>query len=83
MKKKPIHITEMRKELDISAIRGQLVNIKCWKLSTGDIIKYDGWLVKSGHWHGGTHKLISPVNHQIREVRDVCIFEFMGHEIYM
>ena len=40
---KPIHITEMRKQLDIAAIRKQLVNLKCWKLKTGDIIKA-GWL---------------------------------------
>ena len=32
--KKPIHITEMRKQLDIAAIRKQLVNLKCWKLKT-------------------------------------------------
>ena len=80
---KPIHITEMRKQLDIAAIRKQLVNLKCWKLKTGDIIEYKGWLVKSGHWRGGTHRLINPQNRQIREVRDVCIFEFMGAEIYM
>ena len=42
--KKPIHITEMRKQLDIAAIRKQLVNLKCWKLKTGDIIAYKGWL---------------------------------------
>ncbi|MGM9724337.1 MAG: maintenance system killer protein [Prevotella sp.] len=83
MKKKPIHITEMRKQLDIAAIRAQAVNLRCWKLSTGDIIEYKGWLVKSGHWRGGTHKLINPENHQIREVRDICIFEYMGHEIYL
>ena len=55
---KPIHITEMRKQLDIATIRKQLVNLKCWKLKTGDIIEYKGWLVKSGHWRGGTHRLI-------------------------
>lgn len=83
MKMKPIHINDMRKALDIAAIRNQTVNLKCWKISTGDILTYDGWLVKSGHWRGGTHRLINPRNRQIREVRDVCIFEFMGHEIYM
>ncbi|WP_256327320.1 hypothetical protein [Segatella bryantii] len=46
-------------------------------------MEYKGWLVKSGHWRGGTHRLINPQNRQIREVRDCCIFEFMGHEIYM
>ena len=83
MAKKPIHINEMRRQLDIAAIRSQTVNLRCWKLSTGDIIEYNGWLVKSGHWRGGTHKLINPQNRQIRVVRDICIFEFMGHEIYL
>lgn len=80
---KPIHRSEMQKQLDIAAIRGQLVNLRCWKLSTGDIVEYKGWLVKSSHWRGGNHRLINPQNRQIREVRDCCIFEFMGHEIYM
>ena len=83
MAKKPIHINEMRRQLDIAAIRSQTVNLRCWKLSTGDIIEYNGWLVKSGHWRGRTHKLINPQNRQIREVRDICIFEFTGHEIYL
>lgn len=83
IKKKPIHITEMRKQLDVAAIYSQTVNLKCWKLSTGDIIEYNGWLVKNGHWRGGTHRLVNPDNRQIREVRDICIFEFMGHEIYL
>ena len=60
---KPIHITEMRKQLDIAAIRKQLVNLKCWKLKTGDIIEYKGWLVKSGHWRGGTWKSHTNLTH--------------------
>lgn len=83
MKPKPIHITEMRRQLDIAAIRSQRVNLRCWKLSTGEILEYKGWLVKGGHWRGGTHRLINPQNRQIRKVRDICIFEFMGHEIYL
>lgn len=81
--KKPIHRSEMQKQLDIAAIRGQTVNLRCWKLENGDILHYQGWLVKSGHWHGGTHRLLNPANGQIRMVRDCTIFEFMGHEIYM
>ena len=82
-RKAPIHIKEMRERMDIAAIRSQTVNLRCWKLSSGDIVEYKGWLVKGGHWRGGTHKLINPANGQIREVRDTTVFEFMGHEIYL
>jgi hypothetical protein len=82
-KPKPIHYTEMRKELDIARIRRQTVNIRCWKLSTGEILEYKGWFVRGSHWHGGTHRLQNPANGQVREVRDICIFEFMGREVYL
>lgn len=81
--KKPIHVSTMRQELNVAAVRGQTVNLRCWKLSTGDILEYKGWYVKGGHWRGGTHRLINPENRQIREVRDFSIFEFMGREVYM
>ena len=80
--KRPIHFTEMKKQLDIAKIRAQLVNLRCWELKSGDIIDYRGWLVIGSHWRGGTHRLKNPVNGQIRMVRDITIFEFMGHEIY-
>lgn len=80
---KPIHLTVMKKELDIARIRSQTVNLRCWEIGTGNIIDYEGWLVKGGHWRGGTHRLLNPDNGQIRMVRDICIFEFMGHEIYL
>lgn len=80
---KPIHYTEMRKQLDIARIRGQQVKLRCWKLSTGDILELDGWTVKGGHWHGGTHRFLNPRNGQIRELRDISIFEYMGSEVYL
>ena len=73
----------MKKQLDIAKIRAQLVNLRCWELKSGDIIEYRGWLVIGSHWRGGTHRLKNPVNGQIRMVRDITIFEFMGHEIYL
>lgn len=81
--KKPIHLTEMKKQLDICKIRNQLVNLRCWELKTGDIIEYKGWMVIGSHWRGGTHRLKNPRNGQIRMVRDITIFEYMGHEIYL
>ena len=81
--KKPIYLTEMKKQLDIARIRAQLVNIRCWELKSGDIIDYQGWLVIGSHWRGGTHRLKNPVNGQVRMVRDITIFDYMGHEIYL
>lgn len=81
--KKPIHLTEMKKQLDIARIRAQLVYIRCWELKSGDIIDYQGWLVIGSHWRGGTHRLKNPVNGQVRMVRDITIFDYMGHEIYL
>lgn len=81
--KRPIHFTEMKKRLDICKIRNQLVNLRCWELQSGDIIQYEGWRVIGSHWRGGTHRLKNPVNGQIRMVRDITIFEYMGHEIYL
>ncbi len=36
--RKPIHLTEMKKQLDIAKIRAQLVNLRCWVLMSGEII---------------------------------------------
>lgn len=81
---KPIHINEMRKQMDIARIRGQQVNLDCWELKTGDIINYRGWLVVGSHWRGGTHRLMNPRNRkQIRMVRDITIFRFMDQPIYL
>lgn len=81
--KRPIHFTEMKKRLDICKIRNQLVNLRFWELQSGDIIQIEGWRVIGSHWRGGTHRLKNPVNGQIRMVRDITIFEYMGHEIYL
>ena len=83
MKPKPIHYNDMRRELDVARIRRQTVNLRCWKISTGDILTFDGWLVIGSHWRGGTHRLLNPANRQIREIRDCTIFQFLGREVYM
>lgn len=60
---------------------GQPVNIKCWKLSTGDILEYKGARVVGSHWRGGVHRIKLPESHLFREIRDITIFEINGHEI--
>lgn len=78
-----IHINELRRALDISRIDRTPVDLDCWKGSDGSIIQYRGWLVKSSSWQQGTHNLYNPVNHQIRKVRDIFIFRYNDHPIYL
>ena len=77
-----IHINELRRSLDISRIDRAPVDIDCWKLD-GNIISYRGWLVSSSSWREGTHRLRNPQNGQIRKVRDVFIFRYNNHPIYL
>ena len=57
------------------------VNLRLWKLSTGDILHYKDVVFVSAHRRGGTHKVRFP-NGQIREFRDVTLFEINGKTIY-
>ena len=81
--KKAIHINEAMQILDIAREHKQTVNLKVWETRTGDIIHYNGWLVSSGNWKGGWHRIINPVNNQIRTVPDIMIFEINGLSIYL
>ena len=58
------------------------VTIKCWKLSTGDIITYRDVICIGSHWRGGIHRLKMPESNLLRTVRDITIFEINGYEIY-
>lgn len=80
---KAIHINELRRALDISRIDRSPVDIDCWKGSDGTIIHYHGWYVTSSNWREGTHRLRNPVNNQVRKVRDVFIFRYNNHPIYL
>lgn len=80
--RKPIHFKEMQQLLDIARETHQKVNILAWE-SKGNIIEYRGWLVSSSSWRKGWHKLINPVNNEIRTVPDIFIFNINGHQIYL
>lgn len=82
-KKEPLHITEVQKKLDTARIWGQTVDIRIWEKSTGDITNLKGWNVLSNYWHGGTHNLKNMVSGAVRKIRDINIFEFNGHEVYV
>ena len=83
MEKKAIHINEAMQILDIARERKQTVNLKVWETRTGDIINYRGWLVSSGSWKGGWHRIVNPTNNQIRTGPDIMIFEINGLSIYL
>lgn len=78
----PIHFKQMQQLLDIARETHQKVNILAWELK-GNIIEYRGWLVSSSSWRKGWHKLINPVNNEIRTVPDIFIFNINGHQIYL
>lgn len=77
-----MHITEMQRHLDTAKIWNQTVNLEYWK-KDGTIIHLNGWLVIGSHWRGGTHNLRNPANGEVRKVRDINIFKFNNHEIYV
>ncbi len=61
---------------------GKRVNLRVWKLSTGDIIDYRDVVCIGGHWRGGTHRIMLPYSGLVREFRDITLFEINGMEIY-
>ena len=80
--KKPIHMKEGQQLLDVARDTRQRVFVTAWD-SQGNIIHYDGWLVSSSNWRGGWHRLLNPVNKQIRTVPDIFMFNINGHPIYL
>ena len=78
----PIHFKQMQQLLDIARESRQKVNVSAWD-QKGNVIEYRGWLVSSSSWRKGWHKLINPVNNEIRTVPDIYIFNINGHNIYL
>jgi len=82
MQLRPIHMNEGLQILDIARDSKQRVNVLAWD-SKGNIIEYRGWMVSSSNWKKGWHRLVNPVNNQIRTVPDIFIFNINGHPIYL
>lgn len=83
MQKKSIHINDAMQVMDIAREHRQTVNLKVWEARTGNVIEYRGWMVSSSNWRGGWHRIVNPVNNQIRTVPDILIFEINGLSIYL
>lgn len=60
---------------------GEPVDLKLWKLATGDILHYKQVRFISAYRRGGTHRVKFP-NGEIRGVRDITVFEINGKTIY-
>ena len=83
MKKKAIHFNEAMQIMDIAKEHRQTVNLKVWELQTGNEIEYKGWLVSSSSWKKGWHRIVNPVNNQIRTVPDIFVHEINGLAVYL
>lgn len=81
--RKAIHFNEAMQVMDIARERKQTVDLKVWEMQTGNVIEYRGWLVSGSNWRGGWHRVINPVNNQIRTVPDILIHEINGLAIYL
>ena len=80
--KSAIHLKDAQKFLD----ECRKTRERVWVVALtqeGEINRYEGWLVQSSHWRGGTHDLYNPQSKQIRKVRDILIFEINGHPVYI
>lgn len=80
--RKPIHFKKMQQLLDVARDSRQRVDVMAWD-SKGNVIEYRGWLVSSSSWRKGWHRLVNPVNQEIRTVPDIYIFNINGHKIYL
>lgn len=80
--KTPIYYKYAQKFLDECIKTRELVSLTVL-LQDGTLRRYDGWMVISSHWKGGSHTLKSPTSKEIRKVRDILIFNINGHPIYL
>lgn len=80
--KNAYHINDVCLLLDKAKADEAAVNLKAWT-SDGRVIDYSGWLVKGGSWRGGFHRLVNPVNGEVRTVPDIYIFNFLGKPVFL
>lgn len=82
MAKNAYHINDVCLLLDKAKADEAAVNLQAWT-SDGRVIDYSGWLVKGGSWRGGFHRLVNPVNGEVRTVPDIYIFNFLGKPVFL
>lgn len=62
---------------------GRPHRLRLWKLSTGDILTYEGAVCIGHHRRGGTHRVRLPRSALVREFRDITLFEIDDLKIYL
>ena len=88
MKPSMIHSIDMNKAIHRNeAIRlledGRQHRLRLWKISTGDILAYNTATCIGVHKRRGIHRVRLSPSGEIREFRDVCLFEIDGKTIYL
>lgn len=73
-----IHISTLRKMLQA----GDPVNISIWT-KKGEIQHYRNAVALRYNFYSGTRQVKLLDSHEIRTVRDVCIFEINGMEVFL
>ena len=73
-----VHISTMRHMLQ----SGDPVDIKLWTKS-GEIQEYRNCISLRYNFYQGTRQIKLLTSRQIRQVRDVCIFEINGLKVFL
>lgn len=61
----------------------QMHKLRLWKISTGDILLYAQAMCIGGFKRGGTHRVRLHPSGEIREFRDITLFEIDDMKIYL
>ncbi|MBQ2299358.1 MAG: hypothetical protein II278_08285 [Bacteroidaceae bacterium] len=73
-----VHISTLRRMLQA----GDPVNLSLWT-KTGEIQHYNNAVPLRYNFYSGTRQVKLLDSHEIRTVRDVCIFEINGMEVFL
>lgn len=76
---KTLHVTRA-----IELIRqGEPVELRVWKMATGDILEYRNAVFLGRDVRHGTIRIKLQTSGQIREFRDVCLIAINGMEVFL
>lgn len=79
MAKKKLHLLEAIELLKQDGVH----HLRVWKKSNGEIVEYQNAVFIGQHRRGGTIKIKLTHSNQIREFREVFLFELDGMEVYL
>lgn len=78
MKVRAIHLNEA---LQLLADR-QPHTLSLWKLSTGDLLRYEGVTMIGAHRRQGLTRVKFPQSGEVRALRDISLYEIDGLQVY-